>query len=128
MMRQMKPVCCVAAVLAALCLLAAPVPAAAAEKALTIALTADAVHVDPQQGNELTSNIMFNHFYDTLVRRTADLSFVPGLAESWEMSEDARPFTAPSTREHLNRGSAVPPIFATARHAVSRICFTSCRA
>ena len=38
-------------------------PAAAADKEITIALTADAVHVDPQQGNELSSNIMFNHFY-----------------------------------------------------------------
>jgi peptide/nickel transport system substrate-binding protein len=60
----------------------------AADKEITIALTSDAVHVDPQQGNELSSNIMFNHFYDTLVRRTADLSFVPGLAESWELKDD----------------------------------------
>ena len=31
---------------------------------------------------------MFNHFYDTLVRRTAELDFVPGLAESWELKDD----------------------------------------
>lgn len=61
---------------------------AAAEKEIVIALTSDAVHVDPQQGNELTSNIMFNHFYDTLVRRTPELDFVPGLAESWELKDD----------------------------------------
>jgi peptide/nickel transport system substrate-binding protein len=65
-----------------------PSGSVAAEKEITIALTADAVHVDPQQGNELTSNIMFNHFYDTLVRRTADFEFVPGLAESWELKDD----------------------------------------
>lgn len=60
----------------------------AAEKEIKIALTADAVHVDPQQGDELTSNIMYNHFYDTLVRRTADMEFVPGLAESWALKND----------------------------------------
>ena len=62
--------------------------ALAADKEVTIALTSDAVHVDPQQGNELTSNIMFIHFYDTLVRRTPELEFVPGLAESWELKDD----------------------------------------
>ena len=75
-------------VFAVFCLLLSPFAAVAAEKEIKIALTADAVHVDPQQGNELTSNIMFNHFYDTLVRRTAELDFVPGLAESWELKDD----------------------------------------
>ena len=69
-------------------LMLSPPIAAAADKEITIALTADAVHVDPQQGNELSSNIMFNHFYDTLVQRTPELSFVPGLAESWELKDD----------------------------------------
>ena len=57
-------------------------------KELTVALTADAVHMDPQAGEELSSNIMFYHLYDPLVRRTADLEFVPGLAESWELADD----------------------------------------
>lgn len=69
-------------------LMLSPPLAAAADKEITIALTADAVHVDPQQGNELSSNIMFNHFYDTMVRRTPELEFVPGLAESWELKDD----------------------------------------
>ena len=75
-------------ILALVGLMLSPSTTLAADKEITIALTADAVHVDPQQGNELTSNIMFSHFYDTLVRRTADLSFVPGLAESWELTDD----------------------------------------
>jgi peptide/nickel transport system substrate-binding protein len=87
MMRYFKLGCCAVSVFAMICLIVAP-PAAAAQKEIKIALTADAVHVDPQQGNELTSNIMFNHFYDTLVRRTAELDFVPGLAESWELKDD----------------------------------------
>jgi len=88
MMRYFKLGCYAMSVLAMICLTLAPPATAAAQKEIKIALTADAVHVDPQQGNELTSNIMFNHFYDTLVRRTAELDFVPGLAESWELKDD----------------------------------------
>lgn len=57
-------------------------------KDLTIGLTADAVHLDPQAGEELSSNIMFYHIYDPLVRRSADLKFEPGLAESWALVDD----------------------------------------
>ena len=88
MIRSFKLGCCAMTVLAVICLMLPPAATMAADKEITIALTSDAVHVDPQQGNELTSNIMFNHFYDTLVRRTADLDFVPGLAESWELKDD----------------------------------------
>jgi len=88
MMRHFKRGCIAISALALICLMLSPAAVWAAGKEIKIALTADAVHVDPQQGNELSSNIMFSHFYDTLVRRTADLSFVPGLAESWELKDD----------------------------------------
>lgn len=65
-----------------------PVAASAQGKALTIALTADAVILDPHAANELTGNIMFYHFYDALVQRTPELEFKPGLAESWEVVDD----------------------------------------
>mgnify|MGYP000088318929 CR=1 FL=1 len=39
-------------------------------------------------GEELSSNIMYYHLYDPLVKRSADLSFGPGLAESWENVDD----------------------------------------
>jgi peptide/nickel transport system substrate-binding protein len=78
--------------LAATALALAPVVASAPSaaladegKAITIALTADPSVLDPQAGEELSSNIMFYHIYDPLVRRNADLSFSPGLAESWEL-------------------------------------------
>lgn len=74
--------------LLAVCCLVAPRPAGAQGKQIKIGLTADAVHVDPQQGDELTSNILYHHFYDTLVRRTTDMKFVPGLAESWTLKDD----------------------------------------
>lgn len=57
-------------------------------KTLKVGLTSDAVNLDPQAGEELSSNIMFYHIYDPLVRRNADLSFGPGLAESWELTDD----------------------------------------
>lgn len=57
-------------------------------KAVTIALTADAVILDPHAANELTGNIMFYHFYDALVTRTPELEFKPGLAESWQIVDD----------------------------------------
>ncbi|MDW5316817.1 ABC transporter substrate-binding protein [Rhizobium sp. PL01] len=57
-------------------------------KSLTIGLTSDAVNLDPQAGEELSSNILFYHIYDPLVRRNADLTFGPGLAESWELIDD----------------------------------------
>jgi peptide/nickel transport system substrate-binding protein len=63
-------------------------PALAQNKTVTVALTADAVILDPHAANELTGNIMFYHLYDGLVTRTPDLKFEPGLAESWQVVDD----------------------------------------
>jgi peptide/nickel transport system substrate-binding protein len=65
-----------------------PTAARAQAKALTIALTADAVILDPHAANELSANIMFYHFYDALVQRTPELEFKPALAESWQVVDD----------------------------------------
>ncbi len=62
--------------------------AAAQEKSITIGLTSDPSHLYPLAGEELSSNIMYYHLYDPLVKRSADLSFGPGLAESWENIDD----------------------------------------
>ncbi|WP_299967240.1 ABC transporter substrate-binding protein [uncultured Roseobacter sp.] len=58
--------------------------ATAQEKSVIIGLTSDPSHLYPLAGEELSSNIMYYHLYDPLVKRSADLSFGPGLAESWE--------------------------------------------
>ncbi|GAA6177198.1 ABC transporter substrate-binding protein [Sulfitobacter pacificus] len=58
--------------------------ALAQDKSVTIGLTSDPSHLYPLAGEELSSNIMYYHLYDPLVKRGADLSFGPGLAESWE--------------------------------------------
>lgn len=60
----------------------------AQEKSVTIGLTSDPSHLYPLAGEELSSNIMYYHLYDPLVKRSADLSFGPGLAESWENVDD----------------------------------------
>ena len=60
----------------------------AEDKSLTIALTADPSHLYPLAGEELSSNIMYYHLYDPLVKRSADLTFGPGLAEEWENVDD----------------------------------------
>ncbi|MDW4497170.1 ABC transporter substrate-binding protein [Sulfitobacter sp. D35] len=60
----------------------------AQEKSVTIGLTADPSHLYPLAGEELSSNIMYYHLYDPLVKRSADLSFGPGLAESWETVDE----------------------------------------
>ncbi|WP_416356187.1 ABC transporter substrate-binding protein [Aureimonas phyllosphaerae] len=61
---------------------------AAEAKEVTIGLTSDPTILDPQAGEELSSNIMFYHLYDPLVRRDKDLKFGPGLAESWSQKDD----------------------------------------
>ena len=72
--------------------------AAAQEKSLTIALTADPSHLYPLAGEELSSNILYYHLYDPLVKRGADLSFGPGLATSWENVDET------TWRFHLREG------------------------
>lgn len=62
--------------------------AMAQEKSVTIGLTSDPSHLYPLAGEELSSNIMYYHLYDPLVKRSADLTFGPGLAESWENVDD----------------------------------------
>ncbi|EDQ05841.1 Glutathione-binding protein GsiB [Sulfitobacter indolifex] len=71
-----------------LALMATTAGVALAEKAVTIGLTSDPSHLYPLAGEELSSNIMYYHLYDPLVKRSADLSFGPGLAESWENVDD----------------------------------------
>ncbi|BDA86473.1 transporter [Aureimonas sp. SA4125] len=68
--------------------LALPFATLADAKDLTIGLTSDPTILDPQAGEELSSNIMFYHVYDPLVRRDADLQFGPGLAESWSQKDE----------------------------------------
>lgn len=56
----------------------------------------DLISLDPQEMFEFSGTDMANNIYDRLVELDpADLSkgYVPGLAESWEVSEDGKTFT-----------------------------------
>jgi peptide/nickel transport system substrate-binding protein len=68
--------------------MALPLAGMADAKEVTIGLTSDPTVLDPQAGEELSSNIMFYHIYDPLVRRDADMKFGPGLAQSWSLKDE----------------------------------------
>lgn len=60
---------------------------------LTIGVGYETVHYDPHAGNSLDQQYLHMHLFDPLVWRAPDGTFVPGLAERWEVSADARTFT-----------------------------------
>ena len=68
--------------------MALPLATVVEAKDITIGLTSDPTVLDPQAGEELSSNIMFYHIYDPLVRRDANMVFAPGLAESWSLKDE----------------------------------------
>lgn len=59
----------------------------AAGDKIVIAQGSDALFLDPQQQDEGPTNSVVSNIYDALVTRTADLKFVPGLAEKWEQKD-----------------------------------------
>ena len=65
----------------------------------TVALSADAVTLDPEDTNDNLSFSIERSTYDGLVGFTPDMKLKPELATSWEASPDAKVFTF-----HLRRG------------------------
>lgn len=59
----------------------------AAMDKIVIAQSSDALFLDPHQQDETPTNSVVSNIYDALVERTADLKFVPGLAEKWEQKD-----------------------------------------
>ena len=55
---------------------------------LVICNTADVVTLDPPESTDTYSNTVINMVFDTLIDLDADSQYIPGLAESWEVSED----------------------------------------
>lgn len=58
------------------------------ESKIIIAQSSDALFLDPQQQDEGPTNSVNSNLYDALVRRNADLTIAPGLAEKWEQKND----------------------------------------
>jgi peptide/nickel transport system substrate-binding protein len=66
---------------------------------LHVALQADPTTLDPTQAGLTAIWKVIEHVYDTLVRVDPTLTAVPGLAESWDISDDATVYTF-----HLRQG------------------------
>ncbi len=56
-------------------------------------ITSDILILDPHVSDSIESGIIFRQLYDTLIYRDKSGSFVPGLAQSWEISEDGLEYT-----------------------------------
>ncbi|AOT72558.1 ABC transporter substrate-binding protein [Geosporobacter ferrireducens] len=67
--------------------------AANVSKEVVIGLAGDAYSLDPYPLNETITNAINLHLFDTLVAPDSNLQPVPALAESWEISEDAKVWT-----------------------------------
>lgn len=68
-------------------------------KEVVIGLTGDAYSLDPYPLNETITNAINNHLYDSLVAADSNLQPEASLAESWEVSDDAKTWTF-----HLREG------------------------
>lgn len=71
----------------------------AAPREVVIGMPGDVHSMDPYTLNETINNALNNHLFDTLIETDNNLQPKPGLAESWEVSEDARTWTF-----HLRKG------------------------
>ncbi|MBR5268333.1 MAG: ABC transporter substrate-binding protein [Lachnospiraceae bacterium] len=57
---------------------------------LVMCQMADVVTLDPPESTDSYSNTIINLVFDTLIDMDENSQFIPGLAESWEVSEDGK--------------------------------------
>ncbi len=62
-------------------------------KEVVIGLAGDAYSLDPYPLNETITNAINFHLYDSLVYADSDLKIGPALAETWDISDDAKTWT-----------------------------------
>lgn len=62
-------------------------------KDFVVALTGDAVSLDPQNATDTVSSLITNQITDTLVVFNKDMEIKPSLAESWTVSDDGKLWT-----------------------------------
>ena len=60
---------------------------------VTVGLSGDVLSMDPYVYNETISNAILQHMYEGLVLSDKNLQNVPGLAESWKLSDDMMSWT-----------------------------------
>lgn len=96
---KLKSLLASAVVVAGATFLSLPAPSFAAENVFRFANQSDLKSLDPYALSETFSLAMIGSMYEGLVARDPDLKLVPALAESWDVSEDARIWTF-----HLRKG------------------------
>ncbi|MFB0972822.1 MAG: ABC transporter substrate-binding protein [Neofamilia sp.] len=60
---------------------------------VVIGLAGDTLSMDPYVYNETISNAVLHHMYEPLILTGRDMDLLPGLAESWELSDDLMTWT-----------------------------------
>ena len=70
-----------------------------ANNTIVIATSAEPTSLDPQYGEDTTTQRAVLQISDTLLSVDQDMNYIPGLAESWEVSEDGLTYTF-----HLREG------------------------
>lgn len=68
--------------------------ALAAQDSITVAIQLEPPNLDPTGGAaQAIDSVLYSNVFEGLTRFMADGSVVPGLAESWEISDDGREYT-----------------------------------
>ncbi len=62
--------------------------AAAGKVKITVGIPGDALSFDPHVNSETITNALFRHVYESLLLTDKNMQNVPGLAESWELSDN----------------------------------------
>lgn len=60
---------------------------------VVVGLAGDTLSMDPYVYNETISNAVLHHMYEPLILTGRDMELEPGLAESWELSDDLMTWT-----------------------------------
>ena len=74
-------------------LILSPLTSFAQEKVLNLAISAEPPTIDPSLSTDTTSGSIIDNVFENLTEITPDQEVVPGVAESWEISEDGLVYT-----------------------------------
>ena len=97
----------------------------AASEPIIVSIPADVQKLDPPQPTDGNSLLVISHLYDTLVDfHDTEVSVVPGLAKSWDVSEDGLRYSF-HLRDDATFSNGDPVDAAAVRYTFERIVDTS---